>query len=48
MMSSARSIARSSAEKKELSFERAFLIIFFFKILAHTVLSLSLEPSVKM
>ena len=47
MMSRARSIARASAVKKELSVGRAFLIIVSFKTAAHAVLSLSLEPSVK-
>ena len=48
IISSAWSIAWASTEKKELYFVRSFLIIFLSKIAMHTVLSLSLEPSVKM
>ena len=43
----ARSIARASAVKIELSIGRAFLRIVLSKTAAHTVLLLSLEPSVK-
>ena len=45
-MPSTMSIARASAEKMELSFGRTFPIIFMFKMVAHVVLSLSVEPSV--
>ena len=43
----ARSIARASAVKIELSIGRAFLRIVLFKTAAHAVLLLSLEPSIK-
>ena len=47
MMLRARSIARASAVKIELSIRRAFLRIVLFKTAAHAALLLSLEPSVK-
>ena len=47
MMLRARSIARASAAKIKLSIGRAFLRILLFKTAAHTVLLLSLEPSIK-
>ena len=46
MMLRARSIARASAVKMELSVGRIFLIIVLFKTASQAVLSLSLEPSV--
>ena len=46
MMSKARSIARASTVKIELSVGRAFLIIVLFKTAVQAVFSLSLEPSV--
>ena len=46
MMSSARSIAQASAVKIELSIGRAFYGLFCV-LNTHTVLLLSLEPSVK-
>ena len=47
MMFRARSIARASAVKIELSLGRAFLKTVLFKTAAHAVLPLSLDPSVK-
>ena len=47
MMLRAMSIARASAVKIELSIGKAFLRIVLFKTAAHTVLVLSLEPSIK-
>ena len=46
MMFRARSVARASAMKIELSIGRTFLRIVLFKTVAHAVLLLSLEPSV--
>ena len=43
----ARSIARAPAKKRELFFGRDFPIFVLFKMDAHSVLPLSLEPSVK-
>ena len=47
MMLRARSIARASAVKIELSIGRAFLRTVLFKTAAHTALPLSLDPSIK-
>ena len=47
MMLRARSIARASAVKIELSIGRAFLRTVLFKIAAHAALPLSLDSSVK-
>ena len=47
MMLRARSIARASAVKIELSIGRAFLRIVLFTTATHAVLLLSLEPSIK-
>ena len=47
MMLRARSIARASAVKIELSLGRAFLRTVLFKTATHAALPLSLDPSVK-